>query len=166
MERPANPPNRPTPPVSSSTGRVSREGPSPSRVVPRTQFQRSLPSASNRPPLRGLPNTAEPRGAATFTRENNGSPATVGGKSSANVVQMWCTASLDAPRGTDFSPSRGRDLDFLLSGRRDSNPRPSPWQGVGIRASSVAPSVDVGPGRLVVREVLSNPPRSNTRYYG
>src|ERR1039458_2932972 len=41
---------------------------------------------------------------------------------------MWCTAPLDAPRGADFSPSHGRDLDFLWSGRRDSNPRPSPWQ--------------------------------------
>ena len=29
-------------------------------------------------------------------------------------VQMWCTAPLDAPRGADFSPSQGRDLDFLL----------------------------------------------------
>src|ERR1035441_8646008 len=67
--------------------------------------------------------------AATLTRENNGSPAAIGGKSSADVVQMWCTAPLDAPRGADFSPSHGRDLDFLWSGRRDSNPRPSPWQG-------------------------------------
>ena len=44
------------------------------------------------------------------------------------MVQMWCTAPLDAPRGADFGPSHGRDLDFLWSGRRDSNPRPSPWQ--------------------------------------
>jgi len=43
-------------------------------------------------------------------------------------VQMWCAAPLDAPRGADFSPSHVRDLDFLWSGRRDSNPRPSPWQ--------------------------------------
>jgi hypothetical protein len=35
--------------------------------------------------------------AATLTRENNGSPAAIGGKSSADVVQMWCTAPLDAP---------------------------------------------------------------------
>jgi hypothetical protein len=137
MERPANPPNRPTPAVSSSTGRVSREGPSPSRVVPRTQSQRSPPSASSRPSSRGLPNTAEPRGAATFTRENNGSPATVDEKSLANVVQMWCAAPLDAPRGADFSPSHVRDLDFLWSGRRDSNPRPSPWQGTGRGLSSM-----------------------------
>jgi len=105
-------------------------------------------------------------GAATLTRENNGSPAVIGGKSSANVVQMWCTAPLDAPREADFSPSYGRDLDFLWSGRRDSNPRPSPWQGVGISASSVVPSAYVGSVRFVVREVLPNPPRSNTRYYG
>jgi len=102
----------------------------------------------------------------TLTREDNGSPAAIGGKSSANVVQMWCTAPLAAPRGADFSPSHGRDLDFLWSGRRDSNPRPSPWQGVGIRASSVAPSAYVGSVRLFVREVLPNPSRSNTRYYG
>ena len=27
------------------------------------------------------------------------------------------------------TPSHRRDLDFLWSGRRDSNPRPQPWQG-------------------------------------
>ena len=32
--------------------------------------------------------------------------------------RMWCTPPLDAPRGADFSPSHGHDLDFLWSGRR------------------------------------------------
>jgi hypothetical protein len=43
---------------------------------------------------------------------------------------------------------------------------PQVGKGVGIRPSSVAPSVDVGSVRLVVQEVLPNPPRSNTRYCG
>jgi hypothetical protein len=38
--------------------------------------------------------------------------------------RMWCTPPLDAPRGADFSPSHGHDLDFLWSGRRDSNRDP------------------------------------------
>ena len=46
------------------------------------------------------------------------------------------------------------------SGRRDSNPCPSSWQGDGIRASSVAPSVDVGPVRPFVQEVQPLLPRS------
>src|ERR1039458_10186974 len=81
------------------------------------------------PPWRGWPNTAEPRGGHDPHARKQWFKAAIGGKSSADVVQMWCTAPLDAPRGADFSPSHGRDLDFLWSGRRDSNPRPSPWQG-------------------------------------
>ena len=73
----------------------------------------------------------------TLTRENNGSPGAIGEKSSANVVQMWCAAPLDAPRGADLSPSHIPDLDFLWSGRRDSNPRPSPWQGDALPLSHV-----------------------------
>jgi hypothetical protein len=79
-------------------------------------------SSSDRPRLRptGLRGEACPtepsqKGAATLTRENNGSPAVIGEKSSANMVQMWCTAPLDAPRGADFSPSHICDLDFLLT---------------------------------------------------
>jgi hypothetical protein len=40
-------------------------------------------------------------------------------------VHFLRLAPLDASRGADFSPAHGRDLDFLWSGRRDSNPRPS-----------------------------------------
>ena len=48
------------------------------------------------------------------------------------VVRMWYIPPSDASRGADFDPSHRRDLDFLWSGRRDSNPRPQPWQGCAL----------------------------------
>jgi hypothetical protein len=54
-------------------------------------------------------------------------------KSQENVVQMWCATVPDAPREADFGLSHRHDLDFLSSGRRDSNPRPSPWQKTSQR---------------------------------
>jgi hypothetical protein len=49
------------------------------------------------------------------------------GKTRRNVVQMWC-AQLGCSTREAFNSSRRRDLVILWSGRRDSNPRPSPWQ--------------------------------------
>jgi hypothetical protein len=49
-------------------------------------------------------------------------------RSPEKVVQMWCIALADATREADLDPSQRHYLDFIWSGRRDSNPRPSPWQ--------------------------------------
>jgi hypothetical protein len=49
------------------------------------------------PPWRGWPNTAEPRRGRDPHARKQWFKAAIGGKSSANVVQMWCTAPLDAP---------------------------------------------------------------------
>jgi len=50
-------------------------------------------------------------------------------------VQMWCAALLKSPPRGQFGPSHGHYLDFLWSGRRDSNPRPSPWQRKSYRGA-------------------------------
>ena len=86
-------------------------------------------------------------------------------------VRIWCTPLLDAPLGPISASRTAMTWTFFgvqtsVSGRRDSNPRPSPWRGAGIRPRSVAPSVNVDSVGFFVREVLPNPPRSNTRYYG
>ena len=80
---------------------------------------------------------------------------------------MWCKCG--APRSRTcherpiFSPSHHRYLGFLWSGRRDSNPRSSPWQGDcfvhGVRPSllgcaSVPPvSIDSARDRPCCRPV-------------
>jgi hypothetical protein len=46
-------------------------------------------------------------------------------------VRMWCKPPSETVQWAGFGPSHRRYLDFLWSGRRDSNPRPSPWQYYG-----------------------------------
>ena len=41
---------------------------------------------------------------------------------------MWCAAVPNAPPEDNFDAAYRHYLDILWSGRRDSNPRPSPWQ--------------------------------------
>ena len=84
----------------------------------------------------------------TLTHKIKGSTAP-GRKRSENVVQMWCGAVPEAPREAEIDPSNRPDLDFYRSGRRDSNPRPSPWQGG-----------DMGPPRLPMSSGLRFRPPS------
>jgi len=46
----------------------------------------------------------------------------------SEVAPYRCGARPDSPQAAVFRPSHCYNLDFLWSGRRDSNPRPSPWQ--------------------------------------
>ena len=55
------------------------------------------------------------------------------------------------PKTARDPPKRASDQDFPWSGRRDSNPRPSPWQGRGARRRSRLASLEQARRRRLVR---------------
>jgi len=69
------------------------------------------------------------------------------------------------PRKANFSPSHHRYLGFLWSGRRDSNPRPSPWQGDCFRPSSPVESLGCVSVHQVSSESSSDPACCRPVYY-
>ena len=53
------------------------------------------------------------------------------------VVEMWCRWADDGQPSRLWTHRQRYYQGFFWSGRRDSNPRPSPWQCNGIRPDSI-----------------------------
>ena len=78
-------------------------------------------------------------------------------------------SAMDARYGLPGSRRAGAltpaELHFLWSGRRDSNPRPSPWQGCRIRPARPDTSAELGLVRFGVQPVHSRPGRRRALYH-
>src|SRR4026208_636280 len=66
-------------------------------------------------------------------------------------------AATRSPTDQDANPTPGSPRALTWSGRRDSNPRPPPWQGASIRPPACLSTADL---RFCLEAVRSGPARS------
>src|ERR1700683_1597871 len=78
---------------------------------------------------------------------------------------MWCGPLSPALIRAGFNPSTRPDLGFFWSGRRDSNPRPSPWQYDSFRPRGPTWSLGCASVHPVSVEFARELPCCRTVYY-